>query len=159
MRVFNLINGDVVNNCIEHIKTLPVDGTLQVEIKHLARAKTLAQLGGLFGAWIKYLSNKLGESEDYLHRMLKAKFLARIYVTDPQGPDQEQWVELLCIYQTNGETEKLNRHAKRISLSWATIDQMREYMNAIEHHYMANGMPLPILDKFRKCYEKPKKSC
>ena len=88
--------------------------------------------------------------------MLKAKFLARIYVTEPKTLEQENWCELLAIYQETQQQDKLIKHAKRISLSWATLKQMKEYMNAIENHYQAidengnfiNGGPLPIIDHF-----------
>ena len=139
-------------SAIHDMTTTPTTGEWEWIKRPAHTSKTLAQLGGLFGCWIKYLSKELGESEDYLHRRLKAQFLARIYVTEPANAAQEQWVELLAIYQEKGEIDKLERHAKRISLSWANINQTREYMNAIEHHYQCGDHPLPILDKFRRAY-------
>ena len=139
-------------SAIHDMTTTPTNGEWEWIKRPAHTSKTLAQLGGLFGCWIKYLSKELGESEDYLHRKLKAQFLARIYVTDPANAAQEQWTELLAVYQGRGETDKLERHAKRISLKWANINQTREYMNAIEHHYQSSGHPLPILDKFRRSY-------
>jgi len=141
-----------LQRAITDIRSHDLNGTYEVILRKIAVAKTLAQLGGLFGCWIKHLAEQ-GESEDYLHRMLKAKFLARIYVTSPQTPLQEQWVELLAIYQETRQHDKLEQHAKRISLSWATLNQMKAYMNAIESHYQSIGEPLPILDKFRKYYK------
>lgn len=141
------------SNALEDMCSTPVDGEYEWVKRPVHQSKTLAQLGGLFGCWLQYLSTDLGESEDYLHRMLKAKFLARIYVTEPCGNNQEQWVELLAIYQETGQQEELKCHAKRISLSWCNSAQMSEYLHAIENHYISIGKPLPILDKFRKAYE------
>jgi hypothetical protein len=141
-------------NCMKKIEGFDLDGSVEVIIRNARTSKTLAQLGGMFGGWISYLSDTLGESQDSLHRALKRKFLARIYVTDPQTDAQEQWVELLAYYQERGDTLKFENHVSRISLSWATIEQMNKYMNAIEQHYIAEGIPLPILDKFRRYYDR-----
>ena len=146
---YRLTHPEALKNCITDIRSHDLDGTYEVIVRKIVVAKTLAQLGGLFGCWIKHLADK-GESEDYIHRMLKAKFLARIYGTDQQNAEQEQWVELLAVYQMSGQQDKLLKHAKRISLSWCTLPQMKEYLNAIEAHYQSIGEPLPIFDKYRK---------
>ena len=146
-KTFLLINQDVANNAETHLWSVPVDGTYEVIFREVEKDKTIKQLGALFAVWVKYLANKDGESEDYIHRMLKAKFLARIYIMEPKTPEQESWVELLAIYQETGRQETLLKHAKRISLSWATLPQMKEYMNAMEQHYQSIGEPLPVIDK------------
>jgi hypothetical protein len=150
---FRLAHEAALKNCLNVIAQAPLDGSIEVVIRPAGQGKTMAQLGGLFASWVKYIADEAGESEDYIHRMLKARFLARIYAEDQQNALQEQWVELLAHYQETGQQEKLYKHAKRISLSWATKSQMSRYMEAIEHHYQAEGLPLPILDKFRDCYK------
>ena len=149
-KTFLLINQDVANNAETHLWSIPVDGTYEVIFREVEREKTLKQLGALFGLWATYIANKDGESVDYIHRMLKAKFLARIYITEPKTPEQEAWTELLAIYQGTNRNKTLLKHAKRISLSWATLKQMREYLNSIEQHYQSIGEPLPIIDRFYK---------
>ena len=146
-KTFILLNQDIANNAESHLWELPVDGTYEAIFKEVDKDKTLKQLGALFGSWVKFLSNDLGESEDYVHRMLKARFLARIYVTDPKTPEQEAWVELLAVYQESQQQDKLTKHAKRISLKWTTLKQMKEYMRVIENHY-AESKPLPEIDKY-----------
>ena len=110
----------------------------------------MQQLKGIFGCWEDYLSKTWGRSIKEIHSWLKAKFLARIYITDnmedPVNDQQAQWVELLAVYQQNGDQEKLERHAKRISLSWATMPQTKRFMNDFEAHFIDIGQPLPILD-------------
>ena len=147
-KVFLLLNQAISDNCETYLWGLPVDGTYEVIFREVETAKTLKQLGALFGLWVKYAADKYGESEDYFHRMLKANFLARIYVMDQKNESQEQWVELLAIYQESNQQEKLLKHAKRISLSWATLPQMKEYMKAIEQHYQSIGEPLPLIDSY-----------
>ena len=149
-QVFVLISDQIKWNAVSCIQPLPADGRYEIWIMEVKKDKTLKQLGALFGLWVKFLANELAESEDYIHRMLKAKFLARIYIIEPLTSDQEQWVELLAIYQEAGETEKLLRHARRISLSWAKLSQMKYYLEAVENHYQAEGLPLPVIDKYWK---------
>lgn len=121
-----------------------------IEIRaSVASSKTMAQLGGTFGIWIKEISEATGESQRKIHSDLKDKFLARIYISNPIGDEQEQWVELLFQYQETGQQEKLEKHAKRISLSWAKVHQMSDYMDAIFSHYADNGIFLTPLEKNR----------
>ena len=149
-KTFLLINQDIANNAETHLWSLPVDGSFEVVFREVEHDKTLKQLGALFGLWATYIANKDGESVDYIHRKLKALFLARIYITEPKTPEQESWVELLAIYQETQQQDKLIKHAKRISLSWATLKQMKEYMNAIEQHYQSIDESLPVINKFYK---------
>lgn len=151
-KTFRLSHNEALMGCIAFISDCEINGSLEVVIRDAKISKTLAQLGGLFGCWIKYLSAERHRSENYWHRKLKAEFLARIYCMEPIGDEQEQWVELLYVYQESQQQEKLLTHAARISLSWATIKQMTDYMNAVENHFIDEGMPLPILDKFEKYY-------
>lgn len=121
-----------------------------VEIRaNVASSKRMAQLGGMFGVWVKEIAEHEGISEKEIHERLKDWFLARIYVSNPIGDNQEQWVELLAHYQETGQQEKLERHSKRISLSWARVHQMSDYMDAIWRHYTAEGCYLSPLEKDR----------
>jgi len=148
-RTFTLISREVMTSSVDFIARQEQDGSVEVVVRNAQTGKTLAQLGALFGVWVKYIANEINEdgNTDYVERMLKAKFLARIYVTDPQTPEQENWTELLAVYQMNNEQEKLLKHAKRISLSWARMNQMKQYLNDIESAYQGEGHPLPVLDK------------
>jgi len=147
-RKFRLISREVMTNCVDFIARQAYDGTVEVVVRNASESKTLQQLGALFAVYVKYIANEINQDgdEDYVHRMLKAKFLARIYVSSPQTPEQENWVELLAVYQMDNEQEKLMRHAKRISLSWATLSQTKEYMDSIAAHFLNEGHPLPAPD-------------
>jgi len=142
-QVFNARDRAGIDNCLNSLDSK----RYEVVIRNARESKTLQQLHALFGVWYDYISNQTGNDVDYLHRMMKAKFLARIYVTEPQNAAQEQWVELLIIYQQTGQADKLEKHAKRISVSWATLDQFKLYMNQVEKYWINEGYPLPQLEK------------
>lgn len=133
------------------------------EIKKYKEAKTLQQLRALFGTWYDYLSDTLGETKDELHQFHKigvgmdGGWLVKIYQENPQNQMQEMWNESIDI--TADQFDNFNQYVieclkrvSRISLSWATIDQMREYMKRIEHYYLSAGYPLPVLEKFKRWY-------
>lgn len=150
---FTLAHDEAFKGALNMLVECPRDGSMEVVFRNAKTSKTLAQLGGLFGCWETYIAEQTGDSEHLTHRKLKARFLARIYCMEPHGDAQEQWVELLAHYQELGDNEKLLRHAKRISVSWASISQMNAFMTAVERYYQDKGFPLPILDKFRKFYK------
>lgn len=153
----------IIRECLEK------DELWCVDIKPYKEAKTLQQLRALFGTWYNYLSETLGYTKDELHTMHKTGqggngdggWLIEVYAENPHGDSQFMWLEIFARF--HNDTEKYGEqvvcnspefinHMKRISLSWATIDQMREYMNRIEHYYMSAGYPLPILEKFQRAY-------
>ncbi len=159
-KIFQLSHKTALKNCITEIRSMPVDGSIEVVIRNIKTGKTLAQLGGLFGIWVNYAATEMGESEDYIHRWWKSKFLSRIYAIDyidenakSYVSEIDQWIELLAVYKESGQIDQLNTHAKRISLSWANLSQMKRYMKAVESFYQSNDEPLPILDKYRKFYK------
>lgn len=152
MTTIALISKSQQSFAMQRLNDTPLGEGYECVIRKSRKSKTMQQLSAIFGVWENYISEQTGESVADIHAQLKADFLARIYITSPQGDAQEQWVDLLAAYQENGLTKKVEEHAKRISLAWATVQQTREFMNAVEHHYMAAGMPLPVLSKDWKRY-------
>jgi len=144
---FTLVSREVMCNCVDYIVHQEQDGKVEVIIRKAQTGKTLAQLGGLIGRWERYISENESISLAEVHDMLKAKFLARIYITEPLNELQEMWVDLVAIYQQTGQHDKLKIHAKKISLSWSTLAQVKQMMDDIEAHYQSIGRPLPVLDK------------
>lgn len=143
---FTLSHDEAKGNVLARIAKIPTDGKTEVIIRDARIGKTMEQLGAIFGLWEKELSEKHGHSIKKVHEWLKDNFLARIYVTEPLGDAQEQWVELLAVYQMAGKQEKLERHAKRISLAWATLKQTKQFMDDIEAHFQDIGQPLTVPD-------------
>lgn len=150
METFRLINEQVAANVVAKACEVPHDGSIEVVFRNAQEGKTLQQLGALFGLWIKEISDQMARDERWVHRMLKANYLARIYIIEPLTPEQESWVELSAIYQQTQQQEKLTKHAKRISLSWATLQQTKDYMNAVQNGMADDGILLTPPDKFHK---------
>lgn len=146
---FVLINDQVKANAFAYGNELD-DGQWECVYSPIRKDKTLKQLGGVFGVWVKYLAQDNDDSEAYIHDMLKAKFLGRVYSANPSNDEQHNWLDAIALHQMNGDMEKLKATADRISLSWATLQQTKDYMNAVEQHYQSIGEPLPVLDKFYK---------
>ena len=137
------------------------------ELKKYQEAKTLQQLRALFGVWYTYLREELGYTKDELHQFHKTGkdgdggWLIEIYANDPHGDSQYMWLEIFARFHDDvakhGDEIVCNSpefitHMKRLSLSWATIKQMREYMNRIEQYYISAEYPLPILEQYRTAY-------
>jgi len=146
-KTFTMSHETAKEGCLHYVSMLPTDGSVEVIIRNASEGKTMQQLGALFGVWEKHLSEKHGHSIDKVHSWIKARFLARIYVTEPVNELQEQWVELLAVYQQAGLHDKLEKHAKRIRLAWASLKQTKTMMNELDAHFQDIGQPLPALEK------------
>lgn len=152
-KTFRIVHDEAKDNCIHFINAIQTSDSKEVIVRDAKQSKTLSQLGALFGLWSKYISDKTGYTKGELHEEWKSSFLRGIYISEPIGDLQEMWVENLYSLQEKQEGEKLHVHAKRISLSWATIKQMRQYMNEIQAYYIEHGYPLPIPDQFHRWYK------
>lgn len=107
-------------------------------------SKSLRQLRGLFGVWFDYLSEKTGYTVGEIHASMKYRFLGDIYLKDPQNNEQLNWAELMV----SCESSKSKAVRNRISLSWATLQQMLDYMEKVAHYAINKGYPLPEMDRY-----------
>lgn len=151
---FVLWSNEIASSAIKAIKYRDTNGDWEVTISPVEKDKTIKQLGALFGLWIKEESQRMGESEQYVHAKWKAGFLARIYFIEPKGAIQEMWVDHFVVMKEVNNTEKFEQHSRRISLSWANLEQTKQYMAAIEEHYQAEGLPLTVPDRHYKMWKK-----
>lgn len=143
-----------MDRCISDIRCKTVNGEYEIIISKVSSDKTLKQLGALFGLWVKEESNRMGESEQYVHAKWKAWFLARIYFIEQKTTEQEMWVEYFYELKKNNNVKLFEKHARRISLSWASLSQTSNYMKAIEEHYQSEEIPLTVPDKYYKMWSK-----
>jgi len=147
--VFHATDQRTIENAVAYIRGLQFNEGIEIRIGKAERGKTLQQLGALFGVWVRYIVEQTGYTENEIHRDLKRMFLARIYAEEPRGNAQKAWVKLLMHLQEIEDWEGVRLHGDTISLAWAKVEQMRQYMDAIQQYYIGNGMPLPVPYQFR----------
>jgi len=58
---FVLISHDVMCNCVDYIARQKLDGKVEVIIRNAQTGKTLSQLGGIFGSWVKYIADEINQ--------------------------------------------------------------------------------------------------
>jgi hypothetical protein len=127
----------------------------EMVLRNRQESATLAQFKAIFGAWFKYLQDHHNQGKDHFHKKFKTKFLVRIYENEPTGKFQEMWAENIILWTERGNIDKALQARDRISLSWATKEQMCMYMRDIEIYWIEKGEPLPVIEKseHRKSYE------
>lgn len=148
------------------MEQLDIDKVYEVSIQEYKGSKTLLQLNTLFGLWFDYLHKELGVSIKDIHRDMKAAYLVHIYVNAQEGKQsylQTMWVNELArigdlmlspdpVIALQAQADLIT-HMENLSLKWASISQMREYMDKVYWHYANAGYPPPIPDKFYKYYK------
>lgn len=167
--VLSLNNQTSLNAAHRQLDQMPMDGSVEFVLRNAQRARTLQQLGALFGVWIKELLEQCeGWDERQMHRWLKEQHLVNIYANEPVGDWQEQWAELYWFYMsmcdpqmTMSENDrkhyvtKLAIHIQRISIAdvtGITHQQMGEYMDKVYKWGINQGFKLSEPNKFYKEY-------
>lgn len=158
---YNLLNQTSLSNIVQKLRVLLNDKSnkLEVVIRNRQDSATHAQFKAIFGAWFRYMQDTHNRSIEYFHQYFKLKFLVKIYEADPIGQSQELWAENIILWMEKGETEKALETRNKISLSWATKEQMCRYMSDIEIYFIEIGQPLPPIESVeqRKTYEQFKR--
>ena len=158
-KIFVLIDSYILKNAENYGRTVPLDGSIECVYRNAKVSKTLAQLGVLFGLWIKELQHQQGAdgwSADRWHMWLKHRMLLPIIQERQEGPNadrQAEWFELLEIHLERGNQEGIQRQVNRLSLAWASIGQMKEYLDKVWEWAIDAGFALSVPDKFHKIYE------
>jgi len=159
LKRFVLIDQSVLDNARAYGSKMPLDGSVECVYQNAKVSKTLAQLGVLFGLWIEELKNQSdgeGWSTPRWHLHLKHEHLLPIIMNRQEGPHadrQREWFELLEFQLEFGTQEKIQEQVLRLSLSWASIGQMKEYLDRVWEWAVDVGFALSVPDKFHKVYE------
>jgi hypothetical protein len=157
MQSITLLDNDNIGIFVTWCRAELAKGNTKKEmvLRNRTESATLAQFKAIFGAWFKYLQDEKNQSKDYFHKKFKIKFLVKIYENDPIGEYQEMWAENIILWTERGNIDKALEARDRISLAWATKEQMCMYMRDIEIYWIEKGEPLPIIEKpeYRKSYE------
>jgi hypothetical protein len=96
--------------------------------------------------WLTVIGADLGESKDELHNRFKEKWLVSIYERD-DADFAEMLQSLRAVYRQGMKTEALALRKRIIALTsttTATVAQMSEYMQSIEHFAAETGIRLPF---------------
>lgn len=156
-------NKDFVISLMDQLSLVEV---FEITIQPHKGSKTLLQLKTLFGLWLSYLHQETGSSIKDLHREMKAAYLGHIYSKGQEGKEsylQVMWVNELArigdlilspdpVIALQAQADLIT-HMENLSLKWASISQMREYMDKVYWHYANAGYSPPIPDKFYKYYK------
>ncbi len=153
---FSLATEESRAHCLDLITKLEIGGETEVVIRKKSASKTMQQLGALFGLWSRHLVDLTGYEAQELHRWHKRKFLEPIYRREPMNDSQTAWLESILYWfeKGRGHEDKVDRRRRMISLSWATKEQMSEYMGAIDAYYISKDMPLPVPGEYEAVWKR-----
>ena len=149
-QTFNLCNQQVLSNCYsfiaEHYQQQDDSKrlTATIELMNKNKARSLAQ-NRLYWEWVGYLSDKIGNTKDEQHTLMKRKHLTPIFMADDR-----EFAEMVLSLQeyrkhaTQAEYEPLAAGvAQLMSTTKATVTQMSSYLDAIDKYYYSKGYALP----------------
>lgn len=114
-----------LNNCIEYLKSLPLDGSLIVDIGEYKKSRSNAQ-NRTYWKWIGIIAKEQGYTSDELHDILKVRFLG----TETKDIDGQ------LIIQPRSTTK-------------LTTKEMGEYMTKVQMLASTLEISLPIPEDYR----------
>lgn len=132
------------NRVIEIVKALPLEIVHEIVIQEYKKDRSKEQ-NALYWKWLTVIGNDLGESKEEVHERYKGMFLVHIYERD--CPDYADMIQSLrTVYKQGMHSEALALKARIVELtstSTATVKQMTEYLDSIEHHAASLAIRLP----------------
>lgn len=149
-QTFHLTNNTVRAHLITFLSRLECDGKWLVEVKKAEDRRSLAQ-NRLYWKWLRGLEAQTGFTADELHHGnddgypagFKRSFMTRIYLADPVGRAQQDWVKAYNKVREFGDHDATRIAAGTVHTSWATVDQFRDYLQMIETWCISHDMQLP----------------
>lgn len=133
---------------INSITELDLSQPHSVKIEPARRNRTAAQ-HGLYFHWVGCVANSVGDDKDAMHGQLKAMFLLPIFCRDDE--------DFAALYATvidavrrdapnaDGAIRSLRRET---SITKASKDQMREYLDEIKRMCAAQNIHLTVPDQW-----------
>jgi hypothetical protein len=137
---------ELKRHAVEVITALAIDGPLmEVVIREHKKNRSL-DANACYWKWLTVIGAELGESKDELHERFKEKWLVSIYERD--DPDFAEMLQSLrAVYRQGMKTEALALRKRIVALTsttTATVAQMAEYMQSVEHFAAETGIRLPF---------------
>jgi hypothetical protein len=143
-----VISEETRRRAIEIIKALPLDPKHEVSIREKVKDRSADQ-NALYWKWLTVIGNELGESKEDVHERYKGRYLANIYERD--NPDYAALIQTIReVWRHGMKTEALNLNREIIRLTsttTATVKQMTEYLQSIEHDAASLAIKLPFFEQ------------
>jgi len=132
------------NAAINAITELDITKPHNIKIEPLKRNRTAAQ-NGLYFHWVGCVANHIGEDKDSMHGQLKAIFLIPIFCRDDDGYAALHATVLDAVRREAPNAIQAMQTLKReTSITMASLDQMREYMEEIKRMCVQQGIHLTV---------------
>ena len=133
-----------VQPCLAWIKELShLHGPLEVVVSTETRGRSVLQ-NRLYWLWVTQIGTHLGLLKDEIHEVFKRRFAVPIFTRD--DADYAEMVMAVKAIRKQGMEDYAEPLAREISRLTSTtdfnVDQMREYLNDIEHYAAEIGAEL-----------------
>lgn len=146
---FPITNELARSAAMKAIEQLDITKPHDVAIKPIKRNRTAAQ-NGLYFHWIGCIANHVGDDKHSMHEYLKGQYLMPIFVRDDDGYAAlfRTVVEAMQA-QGGGESVAMSALKRATSITKASQDQMREYLDDINKMCANHGIPLTVPDQWK----------
>lgn len=128
-------------SAINAIMELDITDPHSVVIGPVRRNRSVAQ-NGLYFHWVGHIANHIGEDKDSMHGQLKAMFLLPIFCRDDE--DYAALYSAVVDACRRGGEAPMRALKSATSITRASQDQMREYLDEIKRMCAGQGIPLPV---------------
>ena len=134
---------------VKAINDLDIAQPHNVKIEPLKRNRTAAQ-NGLYFHWVGCIANHVGDDKESMHGQLKSMFLLPIFCRDDEDFAALYAMVIDAVRREAPNADKAIRSLKReTSITKASLDQMREYLDDISRMCAQQGIHLTVPDQFR----------
>ena len=148
-KTFSVTTEFARKSLVEAINDLDITQPHNVKIEPLKRNRTAAQ-NGLYFHWVGCIANHIGDDKESMHGQLKSMFLLPIFCRDDEDFAALYAMVIDAVRREAPNADKAIRSLKReTSITKASQDQMREYLDEISRMCAQQGIHLTVPDQFR----------
>lgn len=148
---FNIVSDLSRQAAINAISELAANDPHSVTIAPVKRNRTAAQ-NGLYFHWVGCIASHVGDDKKSMHGQLKAMFLLPIFCRDDEDFAALYATVIDAVRRDAPGAKKAIRSLKReTSITKASQDQMREYLDEISRMCAHQGIHLTVPDQFKWC--------
>jgi len=140
-----IANEQIRNRAMAIVEKLPVDGTVEVCIKLHKRNRSVDQ-NAIYWKWLTVIGNDLGNTKDEQHDIYKEMFLSKIFTRD--DPEYSEMMEVVSqVPVKDGGTFLRKKIIDLTSTAQASVKQLGEYLDDVQHHATSLGIRLPAMEQ------------